>query len=564
MRGNRHNQVMATTEDRRELGGSGQWRRELYEASPEREGELFSTISGLENEPLYTAEDVDVEHDRDLGYPGVFPFTRGVYPSMYRGRLWTMRQFAGFGTAEETNERFRYLLEHGQTGLSTAFDMPTLMGYDSDHERSLGEVGREGVAIDSLADTETLFQGIPLGEVSTSMTINGPAAMLLAFYVCVAEQQGVPRAELRGTIQTDILKEYIAQKEWIFPPEPSMRLVTDMVQYCAQDLPRWHPISISGYHIREAGSNAVQELAFTLANGFAYVDAAIERGMDVDEFAPRLSFFFNAHLDFFEEIAKYRAARRIWARELRDRYGAKNPRSWLMRFHTQTAGVSLTAQQPEVNIVRTALEALAAVLGGTQSLHTNSFDEALALPTENAVRLALRTQQVIAHETGVVNTIDPLGGSYYVEDLTNRLEAEAYEYFDRIEKLGGVVSAIKENFFQREIAEASFRYQAEVEAKQRIVVGVNRYELEDEPELELLRIDPALEQQQIDRVRALRGRRDSAKVEAALARLKDGAARENVNLMPPLVDAARDYVTLGEMCDALREVWGVWRETPVF
>jgi methylmalonyl-CoA mutase, N-terminal domain len=560
---NGHNQLMAKTEDRRDLTGNGEWRRELYEASPERQGELFSTISGLENEPLYTAEDVEVDHDRDLGYPGVFPFTRGVYPSMYRGRLWTMRQFAGFGTAEETNERFRYLLEHGQTGLSTAFDMPTLMGYDSDHPRSLGEVGREGVAIDSLADTETLFQGIPLGEVSTSMTINSPAAMMLAFYICVAEQQGVPRAELRGTIQTDILKEYIAQKEWIFPPEPSMRLVTDMVQFCSEELPRWHPISISGYHIREAGSNAVQELAFTLANGFAYVDAAIERGLDVDDFAPRLSFFFNAHLDFFEEIAKYRAARRIWARELRDRYGAKNPRSWLMRFHTQTAGVSLTAQQPEVNIVRTALEALAAVLGGTQSLHTNSFDEALALPTENAVRLALRTQQVIAHETGVVNTIDPLGGSYYVEDLTNRLEAEAYDYFDRIEKLGGVVPAIKENFFQREIAEASFRYQAEVEAKQRIIVGVNRYELEDEP-IEILKIDPALEGQQIERVQALRARRDSAQVEAGLARLKEGAAREDVNLMPALVEAARDYATLGEMCDALREVWGVWRETPVF
>jgi len=560
---NGHNHVMARTEDRRDLAGSGDWRRELYEASPEREGELFSTISGLENEPLYSAEDVEIDPDRDLGYPGVFPFTRGVYPSMYRGRLWTMRQFAGFGTAEETNERFRYLLEHGQTGLSTAFDMPTLMGYDSDHPRSLGEVGREGVAIDSLADTETLFQGIPLGEVSTSMTINSPAAMMLAFYICVAEQQGVPRSELRGTIQTDILKEYIAQKEWIFPPEPSMRLVTDMVQFCSEELPRWHPISISGYHIREAGSNAVQELAFTLANGFAYVDATIARGLDVDDFAPRLSFFFNAHLDFFEEIAKYRAARRIWARELRDRYGAKSPRSWLMRFHTQTAGVSLTAQQPEVNIVRTALEALAAVLGGTQSLHTNSFDEALALPTENAVRLALRTQQVIAHETGVVNTIDPLGGSYYVEDLTNRLEAEAYDYFDRIEKLGGVVPAIKENFFQREIAEASFRYQAEVEAKQRIIVGVNRYELEDEP-IEILKIDPALEGQQIARVQALRARRDSAKVEAGLARLKEGAAREDVNLMPALVDAARDYATLGEMCDALREVWGVWRETPVF
>jgi methylmalonyl-CoA mutase, N-terminal domain len=559
----RHNPRMATTEDRRELGGDD-WRRELYDAAPERQGELFTTISGLENEPLYAPERVQIDYDRDLGYPGAYPFTRGVYPSMYRGRLWTMRQFAGFGTAEETNERFRYLLDHGQTGLSTAFDMPTLMGYDSDHARSLGEVGREGVAVDSLADAETLFDGIPLGEVSTSMTINGPAAMLLAFYVCVAEQQGVPREELRGTIQTDILKEYIAQKEWIFPPEPSMRLVTDMVEFCARELPRWHPVSISGYHIREAGSNAIQELAFTLANGFAYVDAAIQRGLDVDDFAPRLSFFFNAHLDFFEEIAKYRAARRIWARELRERYGAKNPRSWLMRFHTQTAGVSLTAQQPEVNIVRTALEALAAVLGGTQSLHTNSFDEALALPTEDAVRIALRTQQVIAHETGVVNTIDPLGGSYYLEDLTKRLEAEAYDYFDRIEKLGGVVAAIKDNFQQREIAEASFRYQAEVEAKQRIVVGVNRYQLEDEGEIEILRIDPALEQKQIDRVQGLRTRRDSAAVEAALARLKEGAAREDDNLMPLLIDASRAYATLGEMCDALRETWGTWRETPVF
>jgi methylmalonyl-CoA mutase N-terminal domain/subunit len=554
---------MATTKDREELGGSDEWRRELYEAAPERQGELFSTISGLENEPLYTPEQVEIDHDRDLGYPGTYPFTRGVYPSMYRGRLWTMRQFAGFGTAEETNERFRYLLEHGQTGLSTAFDMPTLMGYDSDHPRSLGEVGREGVAVDSLADAETLFSGIPLGEVSTSMTINGPAAMLLAFYVCVAEQQGVERAQLRGTIQTDILKEYIAQKEWIFPPEPSMRLVTDMVEFCARELPRWHPISISGYHIREAGSNAVQELAFTLANGFAYVDAALARGLDVDEFAPRLSFFFNAHLDFFEEIAKYRAARRIWARELRDRYGAKNPRSWLMRFHTQTAGVSLTAQQPEVNIVRTALEALAAVLGGTQSLHTNSFDEALALPTEDAVRIALRTQQVIAHETGVVNTIDPLGGSYYLEDLTNRIEAEAYDYFDRIEKLGGVITAIEQNFQQREIADASFRYQAEVEAKQRVVVGVNRYQLEDEAEIEILRIDPALEAKQIARVQALRDRRDSVEVERTLARLKQGAERDE-NLMPLLIDASRAYVTMGEMCDALRETWGTWRETPVF
>jgi methylmalonyl-CoA mutase, N-terminal domain len=555
---------MATTEDRPAVNGTEEWRRELYDATPERQGELFSTISGLENEPLHTPDTAEVDYDRDLGYPGVYPFTRGVYPSMYRGKLWTMRQFAGFGTAEETNERFRYLLDHGQTGLSTAFDMPTLMGYDSDHPRSLGEVGREGVAIDSLADMETLFSGIPLGEVSTSMTINSPAAMLLAFYICVGEQQGVPRAELRGTIQTDILKEYIAQKEWIFPPEPSMRLVVDMIEFCSHELPRWHPVSISGYHIREAGSNAVQELAFTLADGFAYVDACIERGLDVDDFAPRLSFFFNAHLDFFEEIAKYRAARRIWARELRERYGATNPRSWLMRFHTQTAGVSLTAQQPEVNIVRTALEALAAVLGGTQSLHTNSFDEALALPTENAVRLALRTQQVIAHETGVVNTIDPLGGSYYLEDLTDRLEAEAYEYFRRIDKLGGVVQAIKENFFQREIAEASFRYQSEVEAGQRVVVGVNRYELEDESPLELLRIDPVLEQQQIERVQALRVRRESGPVEAVLARLKDGAAREDVNLMPLIVEASKAYVTMGEMCEALREVWGVWRETPVF
>src|SRR5256885_323599 len=421
-----------------------------------------------------------------------------------------MRQFSGFATAEETNRRYHYLLKNGQTGLSVAFDMPTLMGQDSDAPTSRGEIGHCGVAIDSLADMETLFGGIPLGEVSTSMTINAPAAMLLAFYVCVGEQQGVPRSELRGTIQTDILKEYIAQKEWIFPPEPSMRLVTDMVEFCAQELPRWHPISISGYHIREAGSNAVQELAFTLANGFAYVDAAIARGLDVDDFAPRLSFFFNAHIDFFEEIAKYRAARRIWARELRGRYGAKNPRSWLMRFHTQTAGGSLMAQQPEVNIVRTALEALAAVLGGTQSLHTNSFDEALALPTENAVLLALRTQEAVGHATGVVNTIDPLGGSYYVEDLTNRLEAEAYEYFDRIRKLGGVIPAIKENFFQREIADASFRYQHEVEQRQRIVVGVNRYELDDEEPLEILKIDPALESEQIGRVQALRAGRDSA------------------------------------------------------
>jgi len=533
-------------------------------ATTDRETGLHTTISGIPVEPLYTPETVDIDYERDLGDPGEYPFTRGVYPTMYRGRLWTMRQFAGFGTAEETNERFRYLLEHGQTGLSTAFDMPTLMGYDSDHPRSLGEVGREGVAIDSLADMEALFAGIPLGEVSTSMTINSPAAILLAYYICVGEQQGVPRADLRGTVQTDILKEYIAQKEYIFPPEPSMRLVVDMIEFCARELPLMHPVSISGYHIREAGSTAAQELAFTLADGLAYVDACIERGLGVDDFAPRLSFFFNAHLDFFEEIAKYRAARRIWARELRERYGAKSPRSWLMRFHTQTAGVSLTAQQPEVNIVRTAIEALAAVLGGTQSLHTNSFDEALALPTEHAVRIALRTQQVIAHESGVVDTIDPLGGSWYLEQLTDTLEAQAYDYFDRIRDLGGVVEAIKANFFQQEIADAAFRYQSEVDRGDRVIVGVNRYELEEEGQPEILTVDPALERKQVERVQALRARRDSDAVERRLAALKEAATRDEVNLMPLIVDAARDYVTMGEMCDALREAWGVWRETPVF
>jgi methylmalonyl-CoA mutase, N-terminal domain len=554
---------MAATEDGERLGATEEWRRELYDEKRDRDA-LFTTISGLEIEPLYTPDNVEIDYERDLGYPGVYPYTRGVYPSMYRGQLWTMRQFAGFGTAEETNRRFRYLLEHGQTGLSTAFDMPTLMGYDSDHAKSLGEVGREGVAIDSLEDMEHLFAGIPLGEVSTSMTINAPAAILLAFYICVAEEQGVGRDRLRGTIQTDILKEYIAQKEWIFPPEPSMRLCVDMIEFCAREVPKWHPVSISGYHIREAGSTAAQELAFTLADGFAYVEAATARGLDVDDFAPRLSFFFNAHIDFFEEIAKYRAARRIWARELRERYGARNPRSWLMRFHAQTAGVSLTAQQPEVNIIRTALEALSAVLGGCQSLHTNSFDEALALPTERAVKLALRTQQVIAHETGIVDTIDPLGGSYYIEDLTNRLEAEAYEYFDRISKLGGVIPAIKENFFQREIAEASFRFQREVDGGDRVVVGVNRYEEREEEGIELLHIDPAFERKQVEGVQALRARRDTAAVEQALARLKREAAEDDVNLMPAIIDASKEYVTMGEMCDTLREVWGVWRETPVF
>jgi len=553
---------MATARDRGQGDPTEAWRRSGYAAAPEREA-LFTTISGLPVEPLYTPDNVAVDHDRDLGFPGEPPYTRGVYPSMYRGRLWTMRQFAGFGTAEETNARFHYLLEHGQTGLSVAFDMPTLMGYDSDHPRSLGEVGREGVAVDSLEDMERLFAGIPLGEVSTSMTINSPAAILVAFYACVAEAQGVPRSELRGTAQTDILKEYIAQKEWIFPPEPSMRLCVDLIEFCAQEMPKWHPISISGYHIREAGSTAAQELAFTLADGFAYVEAGLARGLPVDDFAPRLSFFFNAHIDFFEEIAKYRAARRIWARELSERYGACDPRSLLMRFHAQTAGVSLTAQQPEVNIVRTALEALAAVLGGTQSLHTNSYDEALALPTEEAVKLALRTQQVIAEETGVASTIDPLGGSWYLEALTNRLEQEAYDYFERIRLLGGVIPAIKQSFFQREIADASFRYQSEVERGERVVVGVNRYAESEEKEIPLLRIDLALEAQQVERVRDLRARRDATAVEAALARLMRDAEGE-ANLMPAIVEAAKAFATMGEMCDALRRVWGVWRETPVF
>jgi methylmalonyl-CoA mutase, N-terminal domain len=530
---------------------------------PRRPEPLRSTISGIPYDPVYSPATTPIDYERDLGDPGEYPYTRGVYRTMYRGRLWTMRQFAGFGTAEDTNRRFRYLLDHGETGLSTAFDMPTLMGYDSDHVRSLGEVGREGVAIDSLADMEDLFAGIPLDGVTTSMTINAPAAILLAQYVCVAEQQGVPTERLGGTIQADILKEYIAQKEWIFPPEPSMRLLLDMMEWCTDQMPRWHPVSISGYHIREAGATAAQELAFTLADGFAYVQGMLDRGIDVDRFAPRLSFFWNAHVDFFEEIAKYRAARRIWARELRERFGAKNERSLLMRFHSQTAGVSLTAQQPQVNIVRTAIEALAAVLGGTQSLHTNSYDEALALPTEEAVRIALRTQQVIAHETGVVHSADPLGGSWLVESLTDRIEQEAYAYFDRIERLGGVVAALEQNFFQREIAEASFRYQQEVEAGERVVVGVNAFQLEDEAPLELLRIPPSVERRQIERLEAVRARRDDAAVVRALGALQQAAATDE-NTMPHLVEAARAYATEGEICDALRAVWGVYRETPVF
>jgi methylmalonyl-CoA mutase N-terminal domain/subunit len=540
-----------------------EWLEEEYARHPERDA-LFTTISGEEVKPLYTEQDLaDTDIERDVGYPGEYPFTRGVYPSMYRGRMWTMRQFAGFGTAEETNERFRYLLDHGQGGLSTAFDMPTLMGHDSDDARSLGEVGREGVAVDTLDDMETLFAGIPLGEVTTSMTINAPAAILLAFYVCVAEEQGVSRDRLGGTIQTDILKEYIAQKEWCFPIDPAMRLVTDMVEFCSKEMPRWHPISISGYHIREAGSTAQQELAFTLADGFAYVQAAIDRGLDVDDFAPRLSFFFNAHIDFFEEIAKYRAARRIWAREMRDTFGARDPASWRMRFHSQTAGVSLTAQQPLINIVRTALEAMSAVLGGTQSLHTNSYDEALALPTEEAVRVALRTQQIIAHETGVTNTIDPLAGSWFVESLTNRMEEAAYAYFGKIEELGGMVDAVKRNFPQREIADASWRYQKEVDKHQRLVVGVNQYELVDEEPIEILRIDPALERKQRGRLEATRARRAGAVVEERLGELKEAAAAGR-NLMYPLIECARARCSEGEMIGALQQVFGNYRESPVF
>ncbi|HEY7633032.1 MAG TPA: methylmalonyl-CoA mutase family protein [Thermoleophilaceae bacterium] len=549
---------MATTP--RAMTTAERWYREKFAQTPERD-ELFTTISGEPIAPLYTGDDLP-EPDQ-IGFPGEYPYTRGVYPSMYRGRLWTMRQFAGFGTAEETNERFRYLLDHGQTGLSTAFDMPSLMGHDSDHPRSLGEVGREGVAIDSLDDMETLFQGIPMGEVSTSMTINAPAAIMLAFYVVAAENQGVPPEQLAGTIQTDILKEYIAQKEWCFPIDPAMRLVTDMVEYCARRMPRWHPISISGYHIREAGSTAQQELAFTLKDGFTYVEQALERGLDVDDFAPRLSFFFNAHIDFFEEIAKYRAARRIWARELKETYGAKNERSLLMRFHTQTAGVSLTAQQPLNNIIRTTIEALAGVLGGTQSLHTNSYDEALALPTQEAVRIALRTQQIIAHETGVTNTIDPLGGAYFVEALTDRMEDAAYNYFRRIDSLGGMVQAIKQNFPQREIADASFNYQTEVDENKRIIVGVNRYQVLDDEEIPILRIDPKLEQKQIDRVKAIRGKRDSAAAEASLTALKQAATNDQ-NLMELLLDCARAHVTEGEIVESLQTVFGTYTETPVF
>jgi len=540
------------------------WDEKVSSSARQRDA-LFTSISGEEVDLLYTPEDIaDLDYERDLGFPGEFPYTRGVRSNMYRGRLWTMRQFSGFGTPEDSNRRNKFLLDHGQTGLSVAFDLPTIMGYDSDHERAEGEVGVCGVAIDSLRDMETLFDGIPLDKVSTSMTINAPAAVLLAMYICVGEKQGVPSEALRGTLQNDLLKEYIAQKTWIFPPNPSMRIITDIMSYCAEHVPQWNTISISGYHIREAGSTALQELAFTLADGFAYVEAGIAAGMDVDEFAPRLSHFFNSHLDFFEEVAKFRAARRIWATDMREKYGAKNPKSWLMRFHTQTAGCSLTAQQPFNNVVRTALEGLAAVMGGTQSLHTNSMDETLALPSEEAVHVALRTQQVIAHESGVANVIDPLGGSYYVEALTDKMEKGCREYFEQIEKLGGVIPAIEKGFFQREIARAAFRYQREIEEKKRIVVGVNDYVDEgEEIKIDLLRIGPEVEVRQKKVLSDVKRDRDDAGVTAALAGLR-AAAEGTDNLMPHFIDCCRVYATEGEMIGVLREVFGEYREPPIY
>jgi len=520
----------------------------------------FLTTSGVAVKGLYRPDDVAaLDYNRDLGDPGCYPFTRGIHATMYRGRLWTMRQFAGFGTAEETNQRFRYLLKEGQTGLSVAFDLPTLMGYDSDHPRAEGEVGVEGVAVSSLADMETLFDGIPLDQVTTSMTINAPAIVIFAMYLAVAEKQGVPFDKLSGTIQNDILKEYIAQNEWIFPPKPSMRLITDIFAYCAEHVPRWNTISISGYHIREAGATALQELAFTLANGREYVRAGIAAGLDVDAFAPRLSFFFNSHNDLFEEVAKFRAARRVWAKLMREEFGAKNPRSWMLRFHTQTAGCSLTAQQPYNNIIRTTIQALAAVLGGTQSLHTNSLDEALSLPTEEAVRIALRTQQIIAEESGVANTVDPLGGSYFVEALTNQMERGVWDYFRRIDELGGVIPAIEQGFFQREIADAAYEYQRRIESGEQIIVGVNAYTIEEETPIPILKIGPEIEAKQRERLARVRRERNAARVKAALAEVRR-AAQDGDNLVPPILEAVKAYATLGEIIDELRGVFGEYEE----
>lgn len=525
----------------------------------------FTSLSGEEVNVLYTPEDVkNIDYDKEIGYPGEFPYTRGIHHNLYRGKLWTMRQFAGFGSPEDTNERFKYLLEHGQTGLSTAFDMPTLMGWDSDAELSEGEVGICGVAISSLQDMKILFDGIPLDKVSTSMTINSPAAIILAYYLAVAESQGVPFDKLQGTMQNDILKEYIAQKEFIYPPEPSMRIIVDMIEYCKDNVPKFNPVSVSGYHIREAGSTAVQELAFTLADGFAYIEACIARGMNVDDFAPRISFFFNSHLDFFEEIAKFRAARKIYAKRMRYKYGAKNPKSWTLRFHTQTAGCSLTAQQPENNIVRTAIEALAGVLGGTQSLHTNSMDETLALPSDKAVKIALRTQQIIAHEHGVINTVDPLGGSYFVEALTQKMEDDAERYFEKIDALGGVIPAIEAGFFQKEIADAAYKYQLELDSKEKIIVGVNDFIEEDEEiDIPILKISKEVELSQVKRLKELKASRDNDKVKECLAELTQ-ASNDGRNLMPVILDCARNNVTLGEMCNELKEPFGIYEEQTVF
>ncbi len=534
--------------------------KDALKAMPERRKE-FVTTSSRSVRRLYTPLDLrGTTFDERLGEPGEFPYTRGVHPTMYRGRLWTMRMFAGYGSAEDTNKRFKYLIGHGETGLSVAFDMPTLYGYDTDAPQAKGEFGTCGVAVSSLDDMEVLFRGIDVGTISTSMTINAPADVVWAMYLGMAEKQGAALKDLRGTIQNDILKEYEAQKEWIFPPEASMRLVVDTFEFGAKHVPQWNTISISGYHIREAGATAGQELAFTLANGMEYVRWGIDRGLPVDSFAPRLSFFFNAHNDLFEEIAKYRAARRIWAREMRDTFGAKNPRSWLLRTHAQTAGVSLTAQQPEVNIVRTTIQALAAVLGGAQSLHTNSYDEAYQVPNEKAVRIALRTQQILAHESGVANTVDPLGGSYYLEALTDELEEEAYRYFDRIQELGGVIAAIRKGFIQQEIANSAYRYQREIEDKERIIVGVNDFVVDEQPEVEPLRVTPSSLRAQMDRLARLRRSRDRKTWQASLDQLRTACNDEDANTMPLILDAVRARATLGEICDVMREAFGVWEE----
>ncbi len=538
--------------------------KKVLDKFPETKKE-FVTTSGVPIKRLYTPGDnQDFDYLSKLGFPSVYPFTRGIHPTMYRGRTWTMRMFSGFGSAEESNKRYKYLLEHGETGLSIAFDYPTLYGRDTDHPLAEGEFGKCGVAVSSLKDMEVLMSGIPVDKITTSMTINGPAPVVWAFYIANGENQGIPKKLLGGTIQNDILKEYIAQKSWIYPPEQSMRLIVDTFEYGFKHVPLWNTISISGYHIREAGSTAVQELAFTLADGLAYVQAALERGLKIDKFAPRLSFFFNAHNDLFEELAKYRAARRIWAREMKERFGAKNPRSWWLRFHTQTAGCSLTAQQPEINIVRTTIQALAAVLGGTQSLHTNSMDEAWALPSDKAVRIALRTQQILAHESGVINTIDPFGGSYFLESLTDQMEEEAYKYFDRIESLGGVIPAIEKGFFQREIADSAYRYQSEIEKNERTIVGINDYVLKGEKlTIPILEMDPEGEKRQLERLKKLRKDRDNKKWESSLNKLRRAAEGEE-NLMPYILDAVKAYATLGEVCDVMREVFGEYEEPPLF